>query len=119
MPHVEEWDEAGGVPPHIFKSAYNAGIYGLWPREYGGNGPEDADVFHHIILNDELCRCGSGGFSAVVFTPPSIALPPILEHGSEEMKQRVAPPVIRGEKVINCCCFVFLSFFFIKLFFSY
>jgi acyl-CoA dehydrogenase len=101
MPYVDQWDEEGTYPDGICQKAYAAGIYGIWPAEYGGNGPEDADVFHHLILNDELCRCGSGGFSAAVFTPQAIALPPILEHGSEEMKQRVAPGVVRGEKHIS------------------
>lgn len=74
-------------------------MYGNWPHKYGGNGPADADQFHKLILDDELAR-SSGGIVGAVWTPISIALPPILHHGSEEMRMRVAPDVIRGEKLI-------------------
>ncbi len=56
--------------------------------------------FHRLILDDELSRAGSGGIIAAVWTPIGIALPPILHHGSREMKERVARPVIAGEKLI-------------------
>ena len=36
-----------------------------------------------------------------MFGGDAIGLPPILAHGSDEMKRLVAPPVIRGEKHIS------------------
>mmetsp|Transcript_16307 Transcript_16307/g.27920 ORF Transcript_16307/g.27920 Transcript_16307/m.27920 type:complete len:411 (+) Transcript_16307:222-1454(+) len=101
MNQVGDWDESGTFPKDLLKKAYAAGVFGIWPKEYGGNGPENADIFHYIILNDELCRTGSGGVSAAIWTPSSIALPPVLAHGSEEMKREVATAVIRGEKSIS------------------
>lgn len=70
-----------------------------------------------FIVTDELCRCGSGGTSAkeaVHYTPAEqslgvvwgllgglgIGLPPVIHFGSEEMKERVVAPVLRGEKRI-------------------
>ncbi len=37
---------------------------------------------------------------AAVWTPLGIGLPPVLHHGSAEMKERVARPVISGDKLI-------------------
>jgi acyl-CoA dehydrogenase len=65
MPFVDEWDEQGELPAVIRRRAYEAGIGGNWPAEFGGKGPQNSDIFHHIILNDELSRCGSGGLTAV------------------------------------------------------
>lgn len=76
------------------------GLNGLWPAEWGGNAPKDADIFHHIIFSDEVCRVGSGGMMAAIFTPNSIALPPILHHASDAIKQKVIPRVVRGEATI-------------------
>ncbi len=104
MPFAGEWDEAGGFPRDVLRKAYAHGVNGLWPKAFGGNGPEDADVFHHIIFNDEVCRVGSGGMMAAIFTPNAIALPPVIHHGNEAMKQRVVPRVVRGEGARMSVC---------------
>jgi alkylation response protein AidB-like acyl-CoA dehydrogenase len=36
MPHVSDWDEAGALPNDLRKKAYAAGVFGLWPEEFGG-----------------------------------------------------------------------------------
>lgn len=59
------------------------------------------DAFHDLIWVDELARCGGGGILWSVFTGFGIALPPILNHGSEAMKQKVARDVISGKKIMG------------------
>ena len=99
-PFVHEWDEQGGFPPELVEKAYNAGIYGAtWPKEYGGTPPDDFDPFHDLILLDELARCAAGGLISCFFSF-GIALPPVLNIGSEYLKNLVARDVITGKKVM-------------------
>jgi alkylation response protein AidB-like acyl-CoA dehydrogenase len=101
MPHIDEWEEAGGVPRELFRKAYACGILGMgWPKEFGGQEPYQWDTFHDVVKADELARCGAGGVLASVFTALSIALPPILAVGSDYLKQKVARDCVTGEKII-------------------
>lgn len=99
-PFVDDWLEAGeGYPMSLHKEFYDLGLGGvLFPEEFGGS-MESHDYFHRVILWDELARCG-GGMAFAQLSVNSMALPPILFAGSEELKQRIAPAVVRGEKFI-------------------
>ncbi len=102
MPHVNDWDEAGGFPRDLHKKAAEAGLIGLgFPEDYGGIR-EGVDVFHSLIASEELARAGSGGLVAGLMTH-GIGLPPIMALGSDELKQRIAPPVLSGDKLIALC----------------
>ena len=101
-PHVNAWDEAGGFPRELHKKAASVGLIGLgYPEEYGGVR-EGTDLFHSLIASEELARAGSGGLVAGLMTH-GIGLPPIMALGSDEMKSRVAPPVLAGDKLIALC----------------
>jgi acyl-CoA dehydrogenase len=100
MPHVTEWDEAGHVPREAFRKAGAFGLLGAgYPETYGG-WSEGYDRFHGIVTSEELARMGAGGVSAALMIH-GIGLPPILAIGSEELRQRIAPPVLRGELQIS------------------
>lgn len=100
LPHVTEWDEAGHVPREVFRKAGEFGLLGAgYPEKYGG-WSEGFDRFHGIVTSEELARMGAGGVSAALMVH-GIGLPPILAVGSEELKQRIAPMVLRGEKQIS------------------
>jgi acyl-CoA dehydrogenase len=102
MTHVNDWDEAGGFPRDLHKKAAAAGLIGLgYPEDYGGVR-EGVDVFHSLIASEELARTGAGGLVAGLMTH-GIGLPPIIALGSEELKRRIAPPVLAGEKLIALC----------------
>jgi acyl-CoA dehydrogenase len=58
------------------------------------------DVFHDLILTDELARCGSGGLLFACFFSFAIALPPVLAYGSQYLKDLVARDVITGKKIM-------------------
>jgi acyl-CoA dehydrogenase len=99
VPHVAEWEAAGELPRELHRKAAAAGILGLrFPEEYGGTG-EGFTLFHSLVQSEELCRPGAGGIPASLMTH-GIGLPPILALGSDEMKRRVAPQVLAGEKII-------------------
>ena len=99
MPHVDEWERAGQLPRELHAKAAQAGILGFgYPEEFGGTS-EGFDIFHSFVQSEELCRPGAGGIVASLMTH-GIGLPPILAAGSEAMKQRIAPAVLAGEKII-------------------
>jgi acyl-CoA dehydrogenase len=98
-PHIDQWEIDGELPRALHKKAAEAGILGLrYPEEYGGHS-EGFDIFHGLTQTEELAAVGAGGLSASLMTH-GIGLPPILALGSEEMKRRVAPPVLAGDKII-------------------
>ena len=95
-PFVNEWDEAGTFPRSLYQRAAKLGITGLgYPEEYGGT---PADIFYKLVFAEEYARCGSGGVNASI-NSHTIALPPILAAGDDELKRRVLPPVLQGEKI--------------------
>lgn len=95
-PHVDAWEEAGEFPREIYRKAAAIGLLGLgYPEEYGG---VPADLFHRIVVSDELARAGSGGLSASLMSH-TIGAPPILNGGSAALKTRVLPEILRGDKI--------------------
>jgi acyl-CoA dehydrogenase len=95
-PFVDAWDEAGSFPLELYRSVADLGATGVgFPEAYGGT---PGDVFHKIVLAEEYARCGCGGVVASL-NSHTIALPPIVAAGSDSLKQRVLPPVLRGERV--------------------
>lgn len=95
-PFINEWEEAGTFPRELYLKAGEAGLLGIdHPEELGGSGP---DIFMKIAASEELMRAGSGGLVASLGSL-DIGLPPIENWAGDEMKQRVAPAVLRGEKI--------------------
>ncbi|MDB5818944.1 MAG: Butyryl-CoA dehydrogenase [Rhizobacter sp.] len=95
-PFVNEWDEAETFPRSLYKRAAELGVQGLgYPEEYGGT---PADMFYQLVVAEEFARCGAGGLQASMCSH-SIGLPPLLHAGSDELKQRVIPGVLSGDKI--------------------
>lgn len=65
-----------------------------------GIKPEEFDPFHEFVVCDELSRCGSGGVLWGLIGGLGIGLPPIIAFGSEQIKARIIPAVLSGEKFI-------------------
>jgi len=100
MPYAEDWDEAGEIPLDLWPKAAAVGLLGMnYPEEYGGT-KEGIDSWHGWITNEELARIGVGVIPASLMVH-GIGLPPVINWGSEAMKQMVAPPVLAGEKHIS------------------
>jgi len=98
-PHIDRWEAEGELPRELHKKAAQAGILGLrYPEAYGGHS-EGFDIFHGMTQTEELSAVGAGGLTASLMTH-GIGLPPILAMGADEMKRRVAVPVLAGEKII-------------------
>jgi acyl-CoA dehydrogenase len=96
LPHAAAWDEAGEFPRELYRKAAQAGLLGIgYPEEYGGT---PADHFYRIICAEEFAQAGVGGLSASLFSH-TIGAPPIAAVGSEELKRRVLPAILAGEKI--------------------
>ncbi|KAH0559503.1 hypothetical protein GP486_003980 [Trichoglossum hirsutum] len=109
-PHVGEWDEARKVPDHIYKQmgerGYLAGLLGthypthLTPYTNKSVPPEKWDLFHELLLTDEMSRCGSGGFVWNVLGGFGIGCPPVIKFGKKSLVERIVPGILSGDKRI-------------------
>ena len=95
-PFINDWEEAGTFPRELYNLAGEAGLLGIdHPEELGGSG---ADIFMKIAASEEIMRAGSGGLAASLGSL-DIGLPPIENWASQELKERIVPAVLRGEKI--------------------
>lgn len=95
-PFAAQWDEAGEFPRDLYVKAGKLGILGMgFPEEFGGT---PCDRFMGMIAAQELARAGAGGISASLKSH-TIGAPPIVYGGSDELKARVLPEILRGEKI--------------------
>lgn len=95
-PFVNAWDEAGEFPRDLYRRAAALGLLGLgYPEEYGGH---PADRFMAIVVTQEMARAGSGGVCASLFSH-TIGAPPILRAAREEVRSRVLPQILAGDKI--------------------
>ncbi|KZK77304.1 Acyl-CoA dehydrogenase [Pseudovibrio sp. Ad46] len=95
-PYVAQWDEANEFPRELYKKAADVGLLGImFPEEYGGTG---IDYPLSYLSAVELGRAGSGGINAGLMSH-TIGTPPIAHLGSDELKARVIPSVLAGEKI--------------------
>jgi len=96
-PNLQAWEDAGEVPLSVYRKAADVGLVTMgFPEAYGGI--EAPDGFYRLIAVEELARSGSGGIVSALGSL-GIGLPPIVAMGSEELKQRVVPPVLAGDKI--------------------
>lgn len=94
MPDDEEARKRGHVGHDVWRRAGALGILcSDIPEEYGGGG---GDFRHEAVLYEEAARRALSGFSAGVH---SIAAHYLLNHGTEEQKQKYLPRMARGELV--------------------
>jgi acyl-CoA dehydrogenase len=72
MPYAEDWDEAGHIPIELWPKAASVGL---------------------------LARVGVGGVAASLMVH-GIGLPPVINWGTQALKEMVAPAVLAGTKHI-------------------
>jgi len=87
--------DAIGMARDWQRTLYEAGYVGLtWPRRYGG---QEASLTEQVIVAEELGRSR---------TPPlintiglTILGPTLIQHGTEEQKQRYLPKILTAEEL--------------------
>ena len=95
-PHVNDWEEAGTFPRTLYHQAGALGLLALGFPEAGGGIP--ASYRQLQVMNEELCRTGCGGLLASLFSH-RIGTPPIVHGGSPELRARVLPGILSGDRI--------------------
>lgn len=100
-PNLDDWDEAGKLPDDLWQKAADFGLLQIgYPEKYGGIS-EGIDQHHSNIISEELGRIGSAGGIASTLLVHGIGLPPVVNFGSDTLKQTVVPQVLSGKKRIS------------------
>ncbi|MBW2137232.1 MAG: acyl-CoA dehydrogenase family protein [Deltaproteobacteria bacterium] len=95
-PLVEEAEETNTFPRQLFKKMGDMGfLCPRYPEELGGGG---ADKITEIIMAEELNRINAG-IAASLMVQGGLSTQPIYRFGSEEQKERILKPAIRGDKI--------------------
>ena len=96
LPRAHEIDEQGKVPSELIREMASLGFLGIYaPEELGGAG---LDVLSYALVVEEINRaCASTG--VVMCTHVSLAVDPLLHHGTAAQKDRFLRPLARGEKL--------------------
>ncbi|HEY0587052.1 MAG TPA: acyl-CoA dehydrogenase family protein [Pseudoduganella sp.] len=95
-PHLNDWEEAGAFPRALYHQAGALGLLALGFPETEGGVP--ASYRQLQVLNEELCRTGCGGLLASLFSH-RIGTPPIVHGGSPELRARVLPGILSGDRI--------------------
>lgn len=97
LPDIDQWEEAESFPRELYLKAGAAGVLGIgYPEALGGS--HEGDLFAKVAASEELMRCGSGGLVAGLGSL-DIGLPPIVKWARPEVRERVVPQVLSGEKI--------------------
>jgi len=96
-PHIDQWEDEELFPVELYRKVSDMGLMGLeYPEIYGGI---PCDKFMHIVYTEEMiAACGSVGLVAGLGSY-AIAMPPVLNLGTEAQKQQFLVPVLKGEKI--------------------
>jgi alkylation response protein AidB-like acyl-CoA dehydrogenase len=98
-PHAAEVDRDAVFPQKSFDACVELELPGLGiPVEYGGAG---ADMVTQAIMAEELARaCASTSLTLLI---SKLSMVPVINWGSEELKQRYVPRVASGEVQGSYC----------------
>src|SRR4051794_3520416 len=85
---------------------YLAGLLGvkypthLTPNRVKTVTPEKWDLFHELVITDEISRAGSGGLVWNLIGGFGIGCPPLVKYGKKELVERIVPGILAGDKRI-------------------
>ncbi|SEQ06573.1 acyl-CoA dehydrogenase [Solimonas aquatica] len=93
-----ERDRDGVFPHEFFKAMAEAGWLGVaMPENVGG---ANLGIASAAIMMQAVAEAGGGMSAASAIHGPVFSMQPVALFGSEEQKQRMIPPVLRGEQRI-------------------
>ncbi|WP_204262199.1 acyl-CoA dehydrogenase family protein [Blastococcus saxobsidens] len=99
VPNMTAWEKAGALPRELHRRTAAAGLLGVgFPEAAGGEGGTPIDT---LVIAEELIQAGgSSGLVAALFTH-GIGLPHLIEAGDPALVEKVARPVLAGEKIVS------------------
>ena len=90
-----ERDTEGGFPQRFFDAIAADGWLGICiPEAYGGSG---LGITEAALMTGAIAQSGAGMSGASAVHMNIFGLNPVVQFGSEEQKQRMLPPMARGE----------------------
>ena len=98
-PHAAEADDKAEFPWPSFHAYRDSGLVrSIYPAEYGGDG---GGSLVYALLIEEIARvCASSSLFALI---SRLAMTPVIEHGSEELRAKYVPFVASGEWQASYC----------------
>lgn len=90
-----ERDREGLFPESFFRSMVDAGWLGIaMPSEFGGSG---LGITEAAVMMQAVAESGAGMSGASSIHLPVFGMQPVVLAGTQEQKERMLPPVVRGE----------------------
>jgi alkylation response protein AidB-like acyl-CoA dehydrogenase len=98
-PHAADADERAEYPWASWEAWRAAGFAGLpFPSEFGG---QDGGYLAHAVCVEEVARvCASSSLFTFI---SKLGMTPLLDHGTDALRQRYVPRVARGEAQASYC----------------
>ncbi|WP_018635098.1 acyl-CoA dehydrogenase family protein [Parafrankia elaeagni] len=98
VPHLERWDERCLIDRETWLAAGRQGIVGLAaPEGYGGGG--GVDYRFRAVVMEEFARAHATALASGFSLQDDIAIPYIVEIGTEEQRRRWLPGMAAGELI--------------------
>ncbi len=100
FPHVETYEREARYPTELVAKLPPLGLMGpMIPEEYGGSF---SDVVTYGIIMEEIARI-DWVVASVISVANSLCAGSILNHGTDEQKQRWLPGIASGEILCSAC----------------
>lgn len=101
VPYYDEWEKNHQIPHSFYEKMGRQGFMAMWvDKKYGGAGCTN-DYLYTVIKAEEYAKRGLN----CIFSRLSgdVVTPYIAQHGSEELKEKWLPKVVKGETVLAVC----------------
>ncbi|MYF07511.1 MAG: hypothetical protein F4233_06400, partial [Rhodospirillaceae bacterium] len=97
QPHGDAWEDAEEIPRSVFARMGELGFFGVQaPEAYGGT---DMGPVAMVAQWEELGKSSFGGFTGSTSAHAEMAVPHLINAGTDEQKRRLLPDLIAGRKV--------------------
>ena len=98
-PHGDQWEIDGFVPREVLRKMGALGMFGLRvPEARGGLG---LGPLASLTFAEALGSSTYAGFDVTVLVHTDMALPHLLNSGSDEQLARYLPEVLAGERILS------------------
>jgi long-chain-acyl-CoA dehydrogenase len=98
IPHASEWDDERLIGRKTWRAAGTQGMIGLSvPEDFGGSGVND--YRYRYVVTEELARIGANSLSAGFGLQDDIAIPYVVDLGTDEQQARWLPGMASGEVI--------------------
>jgi len=98
-PHGDDWEADGMVPREVLRSMGALGMFSLRvPESLGGLG---LGPLASVTFAEALAASTFAGFEVTVLVHTDMAMPHLLNVGSDEQLERYLPPALAGELILS------------------